>query len=95
MNIYKLVYTDKSTALADLLAKNVYVESEEGLVFGEGVHAIVEIGKIVSQDATFDEQGNMLTDFIFVEGYHYDVMAEQEIDFPNAINPENPKHNFA
>jgi len=95
MNIYKLVYTDKETALADLLAKNVYVEHEEGLVFGQGVQAIVEVGKIASQDATFDEQGNILTEPIFIDGYHYDIMVEHGIDFPNATNPKNPKHTFA
>jgi hypothetical protein len=29
MNIYKLKYTDKETAIADLLAKKVYVESRK------------------------------------------------------------------
>lgn len=95
MNIYKLVYTDKDEAIADLLAKGVYIETEEGLVYGQGVQAIVEIGLIVLQDGTYDEDFNEVTAPIYADGYHYDVMCEQEINFTNAIEPNNPKHNFA
>ena len=95
MNIYKLNYTDKETAIADLLAKGVYVETEERLVYGQGIHAIVEIGLIVLEQGTYDEDGNEVTAPIYADGYHFDVMSEQEIDFPNAIEPNNPKHQFA
>ena len=100
MNIYKLVYTDKDEAIADLLAKGVYIETENlekeiVLSYGKGVQAIVEIGLIVLQDGTYDEDFNEITAPIYADGYHYDVMCEQEIDFPNAIEPNNPKHNFA
>ncbi len=40
MRICKLKYTDKETAIADLIAKGVYTED---LSFGNGIHAIVEI----------------------------------------------------
>ena len=40
MNIYKLKYSDKETAIADLIAKGVYTKD---LSFGKGIHAIVEI----------------------------------------------------
>lgn len=93
MNIYKLKYTDKETAIADLKAKGVYTED---LSFGNGIHAIVEIGKVILTDGTYDEQGNEITAPIFADGYHYDVMSEIEIDFgTNRIFPNNPKHNFA
>ena len=95
MNIYKLKYTDKETAIADLLAKGVYIETEDGLSYGQGIHAIVEIGLIVLENGTYDEEGNEVTAPIYADGYHYDVMSEQEIDFPNAIEPNNPKHQFA
>ena len=76
MNIYKLKYSDKETALADLKAKELLLE--EGM-YGIGVHAIVEIGLIEG-----------------VDGYHYDVMSIQDIDFgTNEIVVNNPKHNFA
>lgn len=93
MNIYKLKYTDKETAIDDLKAKGVYTED---LSFGNGIHAIVEIGLVVLTDGTYDEQGNKITAPVYVDGYHYDIMSEIEIDFGvNRIFPNNPKHNFA
>ena len=82
MNIYKLKYTDKETAIADLLLKNVYIkqiiDKEEVLYFGEGIQAIVEVGTIEG-----------------VNGFHYDIMSEQDIDFGNnEIVVNNPKHGF-
>ena len=95
MNIYKLQYKDKETAMADLLAKKVYIETEEGLSYGSGIQAIVEIGKIVLENGTYDEDGEELTAPVIAEGYHYDVMSEQEIVFKNEIVVNNPKHTFA
>jgi hypothetical protein len=96
MNIYKLKYTTKAAAEKNLKAKGVYVVTEEGLTYGTGIHAIVEIGKIVTTDGTYDEEGNELTAPIYADGYHYDVMCEQDIDFgSNAIEVNNPKHEFA
>jgi hypothetical protein len=37
MEIYKLQYKDKETAIADLIAKGVYIETEEGLSYGQGI----------------------------------------------------------
>ena len=88
MNIFKLSYTNKEAALADLTAKGIYVETEEGLSYGEGVAAVVEIGLIVL-DIVDDEP-------IYADGYHYDVMAENVYDFgANLVEPKNPKHAFA
>jgi len=96
MKVYKLQYQDKSEAQADLLAKGVYVELDNELSYGQGIHAIVEIGLIVDKEATFDEDGNVLTDPIYFNGYHYDVMSENEIDFGTAeIFPLNCVHSFA
>lgn len=95
MNIYKLQYKDKETAMADLLVKKVYIETEEGLSYGSGIQAIVEIGSIVLENGTYDEDGEELTAPVFAEGYHYDVMSEQKIVFKNEIVVNNPKHTFA
>jgi len=98
--IYKLKYTDKETAIADLLAKGVYVEVENldkeiVLSYGQGIHAVVELGKIITTYGTYDEEGNELTAPIYADGYHYDVMCEQDIDFgSNSIEVTNPKHGF-
>jgi hypothetical protein len=83
MNIAKLKYTDKETAIADLLAKGVYIEVENELVYGQGIQAVVEIGIIVIDDVP-------------VEGFHYDVMSIQDIDYGVAeIYPVNCVHSFA
>lgn len=76
MNIYKLKYNDKETAIADFIAKDL-IDAENN--YKEGIQAIVEIGLIEE-----------------VEGYHYDIMSIQDIDFgSNEIVVNNPKHNFA
>lgn len=93
MKISKLKYIDKETAISDLLDKGVYVaqtiDEEEFLSFGEGIQAIVQIGKICLNEPTEEIKP------IFADGYHYDVMSEQEIDFgSNEIVVNNPKHSF-
>ena len=100
MYISKLKYTDKETAIADLLAKKVYVETENlnkeiTLSYGQGIQAIVEIGLIVLENGTYDADFKEITAPIYADGYHFDVMSENEIKFTNAIEVENPKHTFA
>ena len=88
MAIFKLTYPNKDTAIADLLAKGVYINTDEGLTYGDGVQAVVEIGLIVL-DIVDDEP-------IYADGYHYDVMSENVYDFgANLVQPKNPKHAFA
>ena len=96
IRIYKLKYKDKETAIADLIAKGVYQENNEELSYGNGIHAVVEVGLLIYQEATFDEQGNLLTEPTYRDGYHFDIMTENEIDFgENEIFPNNSKHTFA
>ena len=99
MNISKLNYTDKETAIADLLAKGVYVETTfqdvKSLSYGSGIQAVVEIGKIVEVPGTYDEDFNVITEPIYYDGYYYDVMCIQEIVFESEIFPVNCVHSFA
>lgn len=95
MKIYKLKYQDKETAEINLISKGVYFETEEGLSYGQGIYAIVEIGLIIEHHGTYDEEGNVITEPTFIEGYHYDVMSEQEIEFKSAIDTDSPLHTFA
>jgi hypothetical protein len=99
MEIYKLVYTDKETAIADLLAKGVYKEVKDlnddiVLAYGDGIHAVVEIGLIVDVAGTYDEDFKELTPPVYADGYHYDVLTDNEIPFENVIEPKSPKHSF-
>lgn len=96
IRIYKLKYTDKETAIADLIAKGVYQEIDGELSYSEGIHAVVDVGLIIDQEATFDEQGNLLTEPTYIEGYHFDIMTEKEIDLgEDETFPNNPKHTFS
>jgi hypothetical protein len=80
MNIYKLTYTNKEAAIADLETKGILTENG----YGNGVQAVVEIGVIA-----LDENTN-------ADGYHYDVMSIESYDFgANLVTPKNPKHAFA
>lgn len=88
MNIYKLKFADKAEALQVLEQEGVLIPTEEGFTYGEGVQAVVELG-IICLDPNVDPP-------VYADGYHYDVMAEQVIDFgAHLIEPKNPKHAFA
>ena len=88
MNIFKLTFKDKATAVADLEAKDILIPTEEGFTYGEGVQAVVELG-IICLDPTVDPP-------VYADGYHYDVMSTEMYDFgANLVEPKNPKHAFA
>ena len=101
MNIFKLTYPNKDTALADLKAKGILIEvdgidGEKHEAYGNGVQAVVEIGLIILEQGTYDEEGNVITEPIYADGYHYDVMSSELYDFgDNLVEPKNPKHAFA
>ena len=103
---YKLKYTDENEALTDLMDKGVIqdrkYEDEDGNVvlkrtpYTDITEAVVYIGKIVDVPATFDEEGEVLTDATFLEGYHVDVMLNEAVDFgENEVVTNNPRHTFA
>jgi hypothetical protein len=100
-NIFKLSYTDKAAAVADLYAKNILIEVEgpDGELheaYGPGVAAVVEIGLIMITPPVMDEDMNIITPAVYAEGYHYDVMSTELYDFgSNLVEPKNPKHAFA
>jgi hypothetical protein len=68
MNIYKLKYTTKAAAEKNLKAKGVYVVTEEGLTYGTGIHAVVEIGKIVLTPAVIEDM-QVITEATYLDGY--------------------------
>ena len=101
MNIYKLNYTDKETAITDLLAKGVYVEvedlnKEKHLVYANGTQAVVNIGKIVKVPGEYDDQWNVIVEPIYFDGVFYDVMTTEVINFgTNEVFPAKCVHSFA
>ena len=97
--IYKLIYTDHVSAITDLLAKGVLInttdkEGNEINTYSQSTHAVVYIGKIVDTPAVIENM-EVIKDATYLKGYHVDVMTDLEIEFDNAITPNNPKHLFA
>ena len=82
----KLKYTYKETALKDLLAKGVYIENKNSdkevvLSYGDGIQAVVELGLIVLVNGVYDDKFNEVVAPVYADGYHFDVMSENKIDF--------------
>jgi hypothetical protein len=100
-NIFKLTYSDKAAAVADLYAKGVLIEvdgidGQKHEAYGSGVQAVVEIGLIMITPPVIDEDMNIITPAVYADGYHYDVMSTEVYDFgANLVEPKNPKHAFA
>lgn len=100
MNIFKLSYPTKEAAIADLKAKNILVEvdgidGQKYEAYGQGVQAVVEIGLIVLTPPVMEAM-EVITEPIYADGYHYDVMSSELYDFgANLVVPKNPKHAFA
>lgn len=87
MNIYKLKYEDKESAITDLILKGIL--HEDGM-YVPGVHAVVDLGKICINNPTEEIEP------IFADVYHYDIMCEQDVDFgERSIIVNNPKHGFS
>ena len=84
--IYKLKYTDRATAITDLIAKGVIDLNEKNTA---NTQAVVEIGLIV------DVQGTETTPTTYINGYHFDIMVNYNIDFGTArMTPTTSVHSF-
>lgn len=97
--IFKLTYENKELATADFKSKGILIDvefnGEKYEAYGEGVQAIVEIGKIMLTPPVIDGM-EVITEPIYIYGYHYDIMANNIYDFGiNLVEPKNPKHGFA
>lgn len=97
--IYKLTYENKEQATADLYAKGILTEvefnGEKHEAYGNGVQAVVEIGLIMITPPVMEGM-EIVEQPIYADGYHYDVMADNDYDFgTNLVEPKNPKHAFA
>ena len=92
--IYKLKYNNKTEAINDLIAKGILVEATDlnnntTIVNSNITQAVVEIGLIVL------DYGNETTAPTYADGYHFDIMVTQAIDFGTArVTPTNVKHAF-
>jgi hypothetical protein len=94
-------YQISATTEAELLE---YIESLTGSTeqyasnLSDGIHCTVQLGQITEVDATFDDEGNILTEAVLSERYHADILTDRELTLPNGITrhfPTQPKHGFA
>ena len=99
MNIYKLKYTNKETAIIDLIAKGVYIETTDingntYLSYAPTTQSVVEIGLIVDTPAVIVDN-EILTPATYIDGYHFDIMVNNAIDFgTNRMTPTTSVHSF-
>ncbi len=100
MNIFKLCYNNEQEGIEDLKSKGILVETKGidekiTLAYGNGVQAVVTIGKIMLTPPVMDGM-QIVTPPVYADGYHYDVMSDNTYDFgANLVEPKNPKHAFA
>jgi hypothetical protein len=86
MYIYKLKYSNIATAITDLIAKGVIDTNENNTSITQ---AVVELGVLIL------DYGNETTAPTYADGYHFDVMVNEAIDFGTArVTPTNVKHAF-
>lgn len=71
MNISKYAFNSKEQFQTKY--KTLFTKNEEGNLIPEFKFAVVEIGYLVQEQATQDEEGNELTPAIYSETYHVDV----------------------
>ena len=81
MNIYKTVFDTEAQGKEYLLNLGVLIEVEGEIVFSQNTAAVVNIGKIVEFPATYDADGNELTPPIYFDGWAYDIMSSDTLDF--------------
>jgi hypothetical protein len=84
MKVYKLKYDSQESGIADLIAKGII---NEDLEYQTGTIAVVYIGLIVK---SYQDEAP-----IYRDGYHIDIMIEEEMEFENEVFPVTPNHLFA
>ena len=80
INIAKYEFISKEQFNAKFEA--LHTEDEEGNLIPDFKFAIAELGHIVLADATFDEEGEELTEIVISERYHVDAMWHGQDDHP-------------
>jgi len=103
---YKLSAKDKATMLKELAKHGVTFTDEEGNDLSHnwahsanpelGIHDVTLIGE-VRLGGEYDSEGNELVPPEVLDGYHADVLSENEIAWGKGItthNPSNPVHTY-
>ena len=79
MHIYKLVFDTEQQGKQILIDNNVWeevtIEGVTTLQYINGTKGVVNIGKVINQQATTDPEHP-----VYYPGYAYDVMSTDELD---------------
>ncbi len=100
MYIYKTNFLTEAEGKQALITKGVWEEvTEEGvtqMVYINGTRAVVNIGKIVKTPGTYGPDGHEITPPVYYDGWAYDVMSTEVIDFgANEVYPgDEAAHSF-
>ena len=100
MYIYKTNFNTEQEGKDALIAKEVWQEvTEEGvtqMVYINGTRSVVNIGKIVETPGTYGPDGHEITPPVYYDGWAYDIMSEDVIDFgENEVYPgDSAAHSF-
>ena len=99
MKLYKLSFTDK--AQWDNVKTSILLADEDGNIpngtYTNNGMTVVEVG-YVPIPATYDEDGEELTEATFNEDYAVDILTEKTLDLGQYIvkyHPENWYHGFS
>tara|TARA_R110000737_G_scaffold307251_2_gene315102 strand:+ start:165 stop:431 length:267 start_codon:yes stop_codon:yes gene_type:complete len=88
MKIYKLKYSTKEDSIKDLESRNIL---EDRNILG-----IAHVGKLIKTNAVLNEEGEVLEQTIWLDGYHIDIACKEDLyTFENEIFPINSEHKFA
>lgn len=80
MNIAKYKFNSKEQFNAKF--EGLHTQNEDGELIPDFKFAVVELGHIVLAAATFDEDGEELTEVVISEYYHVDAMFHGQEDHP-------------
>ena len=76
---------------------SLFAIDSEGNKTPNSKFAVIDLGKFILQDEELDEDGNVVTEAIFTDGYAIDVVWHDLEESPYGwksyeITPNNPKH---
>lgn len=96
MTTYKLSTTTKENINNFLSTLEIEWDGQSTpLTLKDGKIVFVYLGQII-KSYSINEEG-FLTDIVYEDGFHFDILSENELEIPEYIlqhNPLNPYHSF-
>ena len=81
IKIGKYEFVDEASAIKKIKALGFDIDEEENQ-YPTHSHAVIKIGKIIIENAEYDDEGNITKEKILSEKYHVDVMWNDLEDHP-------------